>query len=95
MRSKPIAYAQRTGGALDLDPHQGRAHRGIDGAETVVLGGRKFDADAIDARELRVAAEKFDKARNATLVRPETSPDSGEWHTKLASLLVGDKAEAV
>jgi hypothetical protein len=52
-------------------------------------------ADAIDARELRVAAEKFDKARNATLVRPETSPDSGEWHTKLASLLVGDKAEAV
>jgi hypothetical protein len=52
-------------------------------------------ADAIDARELRVAAEKFDKVRNATLVRPEASPDSGEWHTKLASLLVGDKAEAV
>jgi hypothetical protein len=51
-------------------------------------------ANALDSRELRVAAENFDKARNATLVRPEPSPDSGEWHAKLAALLVGDKAEA-
>jgi hypothetical protein len=52
-------------------------------------------ADSLDARELRVAAERFDKARNATLVRPEPSPDRGEWHAKLAALMAGDKVEAI
>jgi hypothetical protein len=52
-------------------------------------------ADALDARELRVAGEKFDKARNATLVKPEPSPDTGEWRVKLAELLAGDKVESI
>jgi hypothetical protein len=48
-------------------------------------------ADALDTRELRIAAEKFANARNATLVKPEPSPDTGEWRVKLAHLLAGDK----
>jgi hypothetical protein len=44
-------------------------------------------ADALDARELRIAAEKLNHAKQAALVKPEPSAAAGEWTAKLVDML--------
>jgi len=46
-----LGDAQRTGSANDLDADQRAAHCSVNEAETVVVGGRKFYAGAIEAHE--------------------------------------------
>jgi hypothetical protein len=50
-----LGDAQRSGGALDLDANERAAYRGIYGADPVVIGRRKLDADAIETLEFSAA----------------------------------------
>src|SRR3954447_19193228 len=50
-----LCDAERAGCALDLDADDRAAHRGVGGADPVVVSRRKLDAGAVDPLELAVA----------------------------------------